>query len=70
MVGRRGWAQNFGENRLQRVRPHLVTFELRMQLVTVAQHALIEPAIRVRQLVVDVEIADRLPVRHFRQTRH
>src|ERR1700687_6081202 len=49
----RGWSQQFGEDRSQAVRPHLVTFNVQMQPVTI-RHALEQLAIFISQSVVDV----------------
>src|SRR5262245_65635845 len=52
--------EQLGQNWLERIGPHLVTFDTQVQLVD--SHALEEFAVTIGQLVIDVEIADRATV--------
>jgi hypothetical protein len=51
-----GRAQQFGEEGLQRIRPHLVTLHGGMQFV--AHHAIEQPPIATCELIVNVQISD------------
>mgnify|MGYP007071086456 CR=1 FL=1 len=60
MVGLCGWAEEFGEDRFQGVRPDLVALHAEMEAIH--RHAVEEFSIGVRQLVVHIEEADGLAV--------
>jgi len=54
MIFRRRGAQQFGEDRLQPVRPYLIAADCRMQFVRI-HHSCEEAAVRVRQLVIHIQ---------------
>jgi hypothetical protein len=64
-----GWTEQFGQQRLQRVRPDLIAFDRGMKLVTGVHHAIVKPSVAVRELTVDIQIPDPAAVCHIRQIR-
>jgi len=68
VIGGGGRAEQFREDGLQSVGPHLISLDRGMKIVAV-HHAFEELAVFVGQLVIDVEVSDFLPVRKLRKVR-
>ena len=61
MIRRRGSSEELGKDRLQGIRPDLISSHCRVE--TVDHHAIEQLVLLVRQLVIDVDVAKRAAIR-------
>src|SRR5215469_1433603 len=57
-----GRTEQFGEDRLQCIRPHLIALGRWMKFIIRIHHAIEELAVSVCQLVIDIQIADSFAI--------
>ena len=62
MIGRGRWSHQLGKQRLQYIRPYLVSLHGRVEFVSRVHHAVEQPTVFARQSVIHIQKADRLSI--------